>query len=207
MTPPIAATAMLDDLGLRGAMPVGPAFLVGLVPLIALLAWAAIVDWRTRRIPNWLTLSLLFGGLLRGLLGTLGAAGGAGFVLGEALLGATVGLGLGLPLFALGARGAGDAKLYAAAGAWLGWRGVIAAFLIEAVVGMGMVLAQCAASGRMRELLRNTGVLAVTLLNVRRVGVAQARENGGRFTSIDEPMPHAVPFLAAVLLTLAMLSG
>ena len=207
MMSPHLATAFLDDLGLGRALRGDAAFLLGVAPLLALLAWAAVADWRTRRIPNWLTLSLLFGGLLRGLLGSMGAPGAGGFTLGTALAGAAAGFGLGVPLFALGARGAGDAKLYIASGAWLGWAGVVAVFVVEAVVGLVMVVAQCAAAGKLRALLRNTGVLAMTLLHVRRVGVEQARANGERFTSIDRKLPHAVPFLAAVLLTIALSRG
>ena len=114
------------------------------------------------------------------------------------------GFAAGFPLFAVGARGAGDAKLYTAAGAWLGWQGVFVLFLVEAVVGLVVVVAQCAVRGKLPELLRNTGVLVMTLLQIRRVGVEQAVANGRRFTSVDRKLPHAVPFLMAAVITLAV---
>ena len=40
-----------------------------------------------------------------------------------------------------------------------------------------MVLVQCAAGGRLRELLGNTGVLVMSVLHVRRIGVQQAQAN------------------------------
>ena len=196
---------MRDLIPFLPSFEASPAFVVNAAPLLAMLVVAAYVDWRSRRIPNWLTLSLLLAGLVRGAFAaTLGLNG---FGLGDAVLGASAGLGISLPLFVLGARGAGDAKLYAAAGAWLGWRGVVALFAVEAVVGLVVVVGQCAAKGKLGELLRNTGVLTTTLLHVRRVGVEQAARNGQTFTSIDKKLPHAVPFLAAVLVVLAVGMG
>ena len=176
-----------------------PAFLLSLVPLFALLTWAAWLDWHTRRIPNWLTFSLLGAGLARGLLGSVLHLGDFGLL--DALLGSAAGFVLSVPLFAIGARGAWDAKLYIACGAWLGWPGVLAVFALEAILGLLMVLGQCAARGKLMELFRNTGVLVMSVLYVRRIGVEQARANGDRFTSIDRKLPHAVPFLAAALLS------
>ena len=49
----------------------------------------------------------------------------AGLGVTHAVLGLIVGLAVFFPLFALGAMGAGDVKLMAAIGAWLGWKSVI----------------------------------------------------------------------------------
>ena len=198
----LAPTLLGDLLPFRPSFDATPAFLLNLVPLGAMLLVAALIDTRTRRIPNWLTLSLLLAGLLRGAAAPLLGLGGFG--LGAALLGTAAGFGAGFPLFALGARGAGDAKLYTAVGAWLGWQGVLVLFLVEAVVGLVVVVAQCLVRGKLPELLRNTGVLMVTLLHVRRVGVEQAAANGRAFTSVDRKLPHAVPFLLAAVITLAL---
>jgi prepilin peptidase CpaA len=198
MSPSLPTLAAQDWL-----MPLGgatPAFLVSLAPLFALLAWAAWIDWHTRRIPNWLTFSLLGGGLLRSLLGPVLMLGDFGVL--DALLGCAAGFVLSVPLFAIGARGAGDAKLYIACGAWLGWMGVLAIFAIEAVVGLVMVLVQCAVRNRLGELFRNTGVLVMSVLYVRRIGVEQAQANARQFTSIDQRLPHAVPFFAAAVISL-----
>lgn len=180
-----------------------PAFLLSLAPMFALLAIAAVIDCRTRKIPNWLTFGLLGGGLIRAVFGPW--LGLAEFGPGEALLGMGMGFALGVPLFAVGARGAGDAKLYIACGAWLGWSGILVLFAVEAVVGLVMVLVQCGMRGRLRELFGNTGVLLLSVLMVRRIGVEQARENATRFTSIDRRLPHAVPFLAAAALWVAII--
>jgi prepilin peptidase CpaA len=179
-----------------------PAFLASLAPMFALLGIAAILDWRWRMIPNWLSFSLLAAGLLRGVLGPWLGLGEFGP--GQAVLGALTGFALGVPLFAIGARGAGDAKLYIACGAWLGWSGIIAVFMLEAIVGLVMVIIQCTIRGKLVDLLRNTGVLLMSVLMIRRIGVEQARENATQFTSIDRRLPHAVPFLAAAVLAIAI---
>jgi prepilin peptidase CpaA len=75
---------------------------------------AAVLDWRTRRIPNWLTVSgLALGIAVRSLLsGWSGAK--------SALEGAGLALFLLLPLVLLRALGAGDWKLMSGVGALLG---------------------------------------------------------------------------------------
>ena len=96
-----------------------PAFL-----LCALLALAVWHDVLTRRIPNWLVLSGMLMGLALNSILPSGAgffsdpSGAIGFLL--ALEGAALGLAMLLPLYAFGAMGAGDVKLMAMVGAFLG---------------------------------------------------------------------------------------
>ena len=78
-----------------------------------LLAIACIWDLRTRRIPNALTLPAAALALVFHLVS--GGWSAAGTSLGGWLLGAA----LFFPMFALRGMGAGDVKLFAAAGAWL----------------------------------------------------------------------------------------
>lgn len=86
-------------------------------------------DIRTRRIPNALTLGFPVIALLLHL-SMDGGAGGLSTVSGWAL-----GLVLFLPMFALGGMGAGDVKLLAAFGAWLGPWNVVETALAAGVIG------------------------------------------------------------------------
>jgi prepilin peptidase CpaA len=174
---------------------VNPSHLLSLVPLFALLVWAAVEDARVRRIRNWLTLSLV----LTGWAHNAGTFGG----LAWATAGLAVGFALTVGPFALGAWGAGDVKLMAGVGAWVGPGGALAVFMAEALVGMVIVLVQAAAAGRLRTLGRNSLVLAVNLAHVRQVGTEHARATGLACRSVDRPLPYAVPTAVAVILLAA----
>lgn len=168
------------------------------VPMFALLAWAAVVDARTRRIPNVLTVSLAVMGLVQSFLpthtvGPLQSAGGLG-----------LGFGLTFILFALGALGGGDVKLLAGVGAWVGVWGVAQVFAGAAVVGMVIVLVQSARQGRMGILFRNSAVLAINLVHVGDVGVDHVSHTGRESRSVDRPLPYAVPVLVAAVAVMVL---
>jgi prepilin peptidase CpaA len=77
---------------------------------VAAVAW----DVTTRRIPNALT----FGAEIAAVAVHVYFEGWAG--IGPSLAGWLVGAALFFPFFALGGMGAGDVKLLAAVGAWIG---------------------------------------------------------------------------------------
>ena len=120
-----------------------------------------------------------------------------------AILGLLCGFGLGLALFVLGALGGGDVKLLAAAGAWLGAALVVQVFLAAAVVGLVIVLTQCAIQRRLPALFRNSALVVVNLVHLREVGLDHASATGQSCRSIDRPLPYAVPVLLATVLILA----
>src|SRR5690349_10516150 len=90
---------------------------------------AAVIDLRTRRIPNALTgsLAVVGLGLAAAQLGTVG--------IGGAILGCLLGFAFMLPGNVFGATGAGDMKLFAAAGALLGPATTVRAFVLTAIAG------------------------------------------------------------------------
>ena len=107
-------------------------------------------------------------------------------------------------LFLLGALGGGDVKLLAGIGAWMGAAGVFKVFLAAAVVGLFIVLVQCACQGKLFALFRNSAVLALSLVHIDQLGVKQTSELGRACRSVDRPLPYAVPVLAATLLVIAL---
>lgn len=99
--------------------------------LVALLLIAALIDWLTYRIPNWLTA----GGMLFGLVyNTLTVQPWQ-----DGLLGSVSGLGVGiavlLPVYLLRVMGAGDVKLMGMVGAIVGLPDIVLAVLYSLIVG------------------------------------------------------------------------
>jgi prepilin peptidase CpaA len=104
---------------------------------------AAIVDVRSRRIPNWLCASLL----LAGIALNVWRYGATGVVM--AFAGAALGLVILLPFYALGAMGAGDVKLLAALGALVGPQLLVSVAVYAAIAGGVMSLVILAKRGRL----------------------------------------------------------
>jgi prepilin peptidase CpaA len=116
---------------------------------------ACVIDVRWRRIPNVLTLTTA----LSGLLYHYSISGSDG--LGTAALGSLVGLALFFPLFALGGLGAGDVKLLAAFGAWLGPQQTLMAAAATTILGAIAALIVVLARRRLSNTLANLyGLLA-----------------------------------------------
>jgi prepilin peptidase CpaA len=103
----------------------------------------AIIDGRQLRVPNWLTFHFVIGGLAFACW-----SGGAQALL-LSMAGAGVGLVSLLPLYAIGGMGAGDVKLMAGLGAWMGPSLTLGAFVASALVGGLIGLAMIAASGEL----------------------------------------------------------
>jgi prepilin peptidase CpaA len=171
--------------------------LLSLAPLIGMLCIAAGIDWRERRIPNWLTVLMAISGIVTSFQ--------AGHVASpfQAVLGMVVGFGILFVLFAMGALGGGDVKLVAAAGVWLGPIIIVKVFLVAAIVGMIIVLIQSAKQKRLSALFRNSAVLTVNLINIESIGADAMCETGKACRSIERPLPYAVPVLIAVIFMIA----
>lgn len=90
---------------------------------------AAVIDVRTARLPNWLTI----GGLVAALLFRACVMGWAGLAAG--LLGALAACGVLLLPFLARGIGGGDVKLMAAVGGWLGIHHALAFILATAIAG------------------------------------------------------------------------
>lgn len=95
-----------------------------------LLLWACASDIRSRRIPNPIVLALGLGGIVFSVV-TMSMGEG----LSRGLSGIATGLAIWLPFWLMGMIGAGDVKLFAAAGGWLGPWGAVQGALTAALLG------------------------------------------------------------------------
>lgn len=163
-----------------------PVILVGAVLLALFAGWT---DWRSRRIPNWLTVSGLVVGMALNTL-TNGWSG-----LKTSLLGALLGLGLLLPFVLLRSLGAGDWKLAGALGAFAGPRLLIDLLLLSVFVAGVMAIALVIYKGRLLQTMRNIGHILISLVTFR---LPETR------VSLDNPDSLKVPYGVALALAVVL---
>jgi len=142
-------------------------------PLFALSAGT--LDYRSRRIPNWLTVS----GALAALC--LSAISGTPHFLAS-LQGFGAALAVGLLLFFLRSLGAGDAKFMAAVGAWAGLSRLPMAFLFMLGVGAVAALAWSWRKKVLRATLASTATIVGGVMNAGAPGTPWVGQTAaGRF--------------------------
>ncbi len=159
------------------------------IPALLLALVAGILDWRFRRIPNWLTVS----GAVAGVAVNTILYRWPG--LKTALLGMALGLGLLLPFVVVRSLGAGDWKLAGALGACLGWRQLLSVLMGTILVAGVMALAVVIWKGRLKRTLVNIVHLLAALFSLR----MPASE-----VSLDDPQSTKIPFGVAMAVTVML---
>ena len=155
--------------------------LLPFIGIAVLMTIAVIIDVKTRRIPNWLTVSAFASGLLyhtaaNGLEG-----------LGFAMAGFGVGFGILLVLWLIGGGGGGDVKLMGAVGAWAGPLCTLLIFLgstIFAVLCVVVLMIRNRIKGKQNEDSRATPASTPEVATNSR-------------TAIKQYIPYAVPVAMA----------
>lgn len=139
------------------------AFLVwsvwGLVSVILIVA--AVIDGRELKVPNWITFPLIISGWLAS--GIIYGWGGVG----ASLWGTAIGLGLLLPAYAIGGMGAGDVKLLAGVGAWVGASQTFWAFMVSAIIGAIIAVIMVAVSRKWRHHQKQFMSIAAEIMVIR----------------------------------------
>src|ERR1700693_707948 len=150
---------------------------------------AAAVDWRTRKIPNWLTVP----GILAGITLRTVISGWPGAK--ASLEGVGLALALLLPLVLLRALGAGDWKLMGAVGAFMG--PILFLFILfGSILAAGLMSAiQTIKTKRVKETFRNI----VELLR----GFVVFGFQPNPHISLDNPKLMKIPFGMAVAVSAA----
>lgn len=108
---------------------------LSLIAFPALLIVAALKDATSFTIPNWISLAAVAAFFPAAL-----AAGVSLESVGLSLAVGAAALVAGMGMFAAGWIGGGDAKLFAAAGLWLGWPAVSPFLLVTALAGGAMAV-------------------------------------------------------------------
>jgi prepilin peptidase CpaA len=147
-----------------------PSNLIAIATIVAGTAIGAAIDVRTRRVPNPLTMGLAALGVV------YAACGIGGLSLGGSLAGLALGLAVMLPGHLIGATGAGDVKLFAAAGAFVGPAHILTAFLYTALAGGALAVVISLWRRRLRETVGGTALLIATA--------------GANATAIESPLSH-----------------
>jgi len=156
---------------------------------------ASAIDYRARKVPNWLNAGLAAAGL---------AVQSACFGLDgliTALLGLAVGLAVLIVPWAMHGMGAGDVKLMAAIGAWFGPLMTLVAFAAGAVIGGIIAVVMILAGGRLG--------LALVNFNTILVKCGHAKTAFGEFGSVKsfgqttQLLPYGIPLTIGSLIVLA----
>lgn len=157
--------------------------------LVAL--WAGWLDWRSRRIPNWLTVSGFFVGLgINGIVsGWAGVKGG--------LEGAGIALAVLIAPVALRGIGAGDLKLMIALGACLGPWKFVNVLLVSIFIAGAMAIVEMVRRRRVKETFSNLAVLVRAFVTF---GMG-ARES---LVTLDDPGSLRLPFGVAIALAMVV---
>ena len=157
-----------------------------------------IFDYRSRRVPNWLTVP----GICLGVgLNTFRAQTAGLWISLE-------GLGLALAiygsLYLLRALGAGDVKLMAAVGAVVGPGHWLRIFILTALCGGVVALVLIVVRGRFRHTLSNTGVVLASLSR----GQAPHKESPELDvrTTAGMRLPHAVTIACGTIVYLFLVA-
>ncbi len=127
----------------------------------AVLILAAWIDGKELRVPNWITFPMVLSGLVYSTW--VGGWGG----LSAGLLGMAVGLLTLMPLYAVGGMGAGDVKLMAGIGAWLGWETTFYAFCVSTIVGAIMAVCMVLYRGAFEKHYKNFLLILLEWVNIR----------------------------------------
>jgi prepilin peptidase CpaA len=154
---------------------------------LGLAGWAGWLDWRIRKIPNWLTVPALLVGLI--LSSVLWGWPGAKL----SLEGAGVSLAVLLPFVLMRGLGAGDWKLMGALGAFLGLPRLIVVLFGTVLIAGVMSAIEVIRQQKVRETLNNLWMIFVAY--------STFHVNNARAITLDNPGLLKVPFGVAAALS------
>lgn len=173
------------------------AVLIGLTPFIL---WASWIDYKERRVPNYLNLIIAATGVIFQVIyfGWIGLL--------NSLSGMVVGLGLLIVPWLMYMMGAGDVKLLAAIGAWIGPEVVLWSFVVGVIIGGIVSLVMIIHSRRWQVAFENLKLAAIKCSDLRLAfsDLGSVKSLGDRAQLI----PYGVPLtFGTILVVLSKVVG
>lgn len=159
-----------------------------LIPAILYASW---IDYSERRVPNWLNAALAAAGLIMqgAFFGWQGVGVGA--------LGMAVGFGVLILPWAMHGMGAGDVKLMAAIGAWLGPWMTLLSFGVGAIIGGVVAVIMIFSTGRAIHAYTN---IQTIMTKFRRLDTTFSDFGGAKtFGNTSQLLPYGVPLTAGTI--------
>lgn len=162
-----------------------------LVPSILYASW---IDYAQRRVPNWLNAAIAAAGLVA-QLSFHGLAGA-----GNGMLGLLVGFGVLIVPWLMHGMGAGDVKLMAAIGAWLGPWLTVLSFGAGAIIGGVAAIIMILSTGRAAYAVVN---LQTIMTKMKKFDTAFGEYGGAKtFGTTSQLLPYGVPLTAGTICVL-----
>jgi prepilin peptidase CpaA len=152
-------------------------------PTLIVLVVATFTDLRSRRIPNWLVLPFLLAGIV------VSACLHGWHGIGQSFAGLGLGILIYGALFWMGGMGAGDVKLCAAIGAWIGPSQLVVALVVTGLAGGLMALCWAAFGGFLKELFTGTSKLVL--------GSGEGGDRDSELT-LSNPLTRKMPYAPAI---------
>ncbi len=160
--------------------------------LVPGILWASWIDYKERRVPNWLNAALAAAGFVAQahFFGWAGLQAGA--------LGLAVGFAVLIVPWLMHGMGAGDVKLMMAIGVWLGPWLTFLSFCVGAVIGGVIAVVMITTSGRLWHAYANLVTITQKVSNTSTVfsefGSAKS------FGDTSQLLPYGVPLTIGTLL-------
>ncbi len=162
-----------------------------LIPGILLASW---YDFAQRRVPNWLNLALI----LIGFAVQACFFGWSGLSFG--LMGMLTGFGLLIVPWLMHGMGAGDVKLMAAIGVWLGAGLTFYSFCYGVVIGGVVATVMILSTGRLQMACANMGVIMHKFSSTKKMFSEYGSAKS--FGNSSQLLPYGVPLTFGTLIVL-----
>lgn len=167
-------------------------WMMTLVVMVPGILWASWIDYKERRVPNWLNASIAAAGFVAQAY-CFGWTG-----IGTGLFGMLVGFAVLIVPWLMHGMGAGDVKLMMAIGVWLGPWVTFISFGVGAVVGGVIAVIMIVASGRTYKAYANLATIAHKVTH--RETFFSEFGSAKSFGETSQLLPYGVPLTIGTLM-------